>query len=68
MIGGFTGVGTGGAGFTGARTGRATREAIMYTSGSYASPLLVWVGGEEKGIFSKNLTSAKTKYLPRLGQ
>ena len=58
MIGGFAGAGRGGA----------MGEAIVYTSRSSASPGLVWVGGEEKGTFSKNLTSAETKYLRRLGQ
>ena len=59
MIGGFTGTGIGGAGFTRAGTGGATGEAIVYTRRSSAFPCLVWVGGEEKGTFSKNLTLQK---------
>ena len=38
MIGGFTGARIGGVGFTGAGTGGAIGEAIVYTSRSFASP------------------------------
>ena len=67
MIEGFIGAGIGGVGFTGAGIGGSIGEVIVYTRRSSASPSLVWVGGEEKGTFSKNLTSVETKYLQRLG-